>query len=245
MKVFIVEDEPAARRRLFGMLVKTYPEIELVGAAESVVEAVKWIANNPPPDLAFFDVQLADDFSFQIFEIVEVNFPIVFTTAYDKYVLEALEHNSVDYMLKPITEERLSKALSKVKKLESHFIFQNLKTNLSTKEPKRRFLVKKGIDYVSVEVENVAYFFTEHKLSFLRDTSGTTYIIDSNITDLLTQVDTKRFFRVNRKYLVHINAIERFKSDIGKIELYLKPVTKEKVTVSKENAPNFRKWIEG
>ncbi|MEM9390597.1 MAG: response regulator transcription factor [Bacteroidota bacterium] len=245
MKVFIVEDEPTARQRLFGMLVKTNPEIELVGEAESVLEAVKWIANSPPPDLAFFDIQLADDFSFQIFEIVEVNFPVIFTTAYDKYVLEALEHNSVDYMLKPITEERLSKALSKVKKLESHFIFRNLKTNLHTKEPKRRFLVKKGIDYVSVEAENVAYFFTEHKLSFLRDTSGTTYMIDSNITDLLTQVDTKKFFRVNRKYLVHINAIERFKSDNGKIELHLKPITKEKVTVSKENAPNFRNWIEG
>ncbi|MEM9299276.1 MAG: LytTR family DNA-binding domain-containing protein [Bacteroidota bacterium] len=245
MKVFIVEDEPAARQRLFGMLVKTNPKIELVGEAESVVEGIKWITNNPPPDLAFFDVQLADDFSFQIFETVEVNFPVIFTTAYDEYVLQALEHNSVDYILKPITEERLSKALSKVRKLESHFIFRNLKTTLELKEPKKRFLVKKGIDYVSVEARNVAYFFTEHKLSFLRDTSGTTYIIDSNITDLLTQVDKKEFFRVNRKYLVNINAIERFKSDNGKIELHLSPATKEKVTVSKENAPNFRKWIEG
>lgn len=245
MQVFIVEDESAAREKLIHMLTTLNSKIKVIGEVETVAEAVEWIENNSTPDLAFFDVQLADDFSFQIFETVEVNFPVIFTTAYDEYVLKAMEHNSVDYLLKPITEERLSLALDKVRKLESHFVYRNLRELIRPKELKKRFLVKKGIDFISVEVKSIAYFFTEHKLCFLRDKSGTTYIIDSTITDLISQVNPKEFFRANRKYLVNINAITKFKSDSGKILLQLNPETGDDVVISKENAPNFRQWIEG
>ena len=146
MQVLIVEDEFAAREKLIHMLTTLNPKISVTGQAETVVEALEWIKNNSAPDLAFFDVQLADDFSFQIVEVVDVDFPVIFTTAYDEYVLKALEHNSVDYLLKPITKERLSMALDKVKKLESHFVYRNLKELIRPKELKKRFLVKKGID---------------------------------------------------------------------------------------------------
>lgn len=244
MRIFIVEDEINARDRLIDMLMKVNADVQIVGKAESVAQAVRWIKDNPKPDLAFFDIQLTDDYSFQIFEEVNVTFPIIFTTAFDEYVLKSLEHNSIDYLVKPLTEDRLQKALDKTETLKAHYEYHNVSEELQAKRQKKRFLVKKGIDRISVEVSRVAYFFTEHKVAFLRDMEGTTYISDATITELTDQVDPTTFFRANRKYLVNIDAIAKFKSDQGKIILDLNPPPGDDVTVSKENAPNFRKWIE-
>ncbi|TRX58628.1 response regulator transcription factor [Fulvivirga sp. M361] len=244
MKVLLVEDEHAATQRLVHMLRDLDNSLNIAATLESVSAAVQWININPPPDLAFFDVQLADDVSFEIFKAVPVTFPVIFTTAYDQYILEALEHNSIDYLLKPISEERLLKALNKVRKLQSHFIYQNLQNIVAEKPLRKRFLVKKGIDNVSIAVKNICYFFTEHKLVFLRDVDGVTYMIDHSITDLTNELDHRCFFRANRKYLVNIEAIVKFKSENGKIILSLSPATTDSVIVSKENAPNFRRWVE-
>ncbi|ELR72807.1 Two-component system response regulator [Fulvivirga imtechensis AK7] len=249
MRVLIIEDEPTAAQKLTDMLLKTDSEITVLDTIQSVEEAVHWLRTNTTPDLAFVDVQLADDVSFEIFNHVEVQFPIIFTTAYDQYILEALEHNSIDYLLKPLQEDRLQKALEKVRKLESHFVqykFNKLfeESMGKNKSSKKRLLVKRGIDYVSVSIKNIAYFFTEHKLVFLMSKSSEKYIIDKTLTELEEELDPEYFFRANRKYLVHIDAIEKFKSDSGKVLLQLHPPTREEVCVSKENAPNFRYWIE-
>lgn len=250
MKVIIIEDELTAVQKLSTMLFNIDPGIKVAGSLESVKESVQWFNTNPAPNLAFVDVQLSDDTSFEIFKQVNVKCPVIFTTAYDQYILESFEYNSIDYLLKPIQEDRLKKALEKVKKLETHFLQhrfnQIFQGEMSQKESyKKRFLVKKGVDHVSVNTREIAYFLTAHKIVFLIDKEGKKYIIDKTLSDLEKELNPVNFFRANRKYLVSIDAIDKFKSDSGKIALYLNPDPKDKVTVSKENASNFKQWIEG
>ena len=167
MKVLIIEDEPTAAQKLINMLMKLDAQLEVVNVIQSVGESVDWLRENPAPDLAFVDVQLADDMSFEIFKKVEVKFPVIFATAYDEYILEALEHHSIDYLLKPFQEERLAKALDKVKRLESHFLqnrFNKLfEEGFGTNKTKKRFLVKRGVDFVSVSTKTNP-FFMQHNL---------------------------------------------------------------------------------
>jgi DNA-binding LytR/AlgR family response regulator len=214
-----------------------------------VKDSLYWLQNNPAPDLAFVDIQLSDDSSFEIFKQHEVKFPVIFTTAYDDYILEAFEYNSVDYVLKPLQSDRLKKAVEKVKKLESHFVsnkFGELLNIGAERDRKRqRYVVKKGVDFVSVYFKDIAYFFTEYRVVFLKDVAGTKYIIDKTVSELQEELEGAHFFRANRKYLISIDSVAKFRSDNGKIVLMLEPPVKEEVTVSKENAPNFRNWIEG
>ena len=188
MKVLIIEDEATAVDKLSNMLIQLDPSIEIVGKTESVKSSLEWLRNNPGPDLAFVDVQLSDDNSFEIFKQYEVRFPVIFTTAYDDYILQSFEYTSIDYLLKPLQEERLQKALQKVRKLETHFI-QHKFNELFDRKPetspkKQRFVVKKGVDFVSVNIKEVAYFFTEYRIVFLRDRQGDKYIIDKTLADL-------------------------------------------------------------
>jgi DNA-binding LytR/AlgR family response regulator len=167
---------------------------------------------------------------------------VIFTTAYDKFLLESFEFNSIDYLLKPITESKLKRALNKVKNLEQHFT-QNKLESLTTNATKR-ILVKKGGETISLQLGEIAYIFTDHKITFIKDTNGKQFILDKTLSELELDLDTKKFFRVNRKYIAHIQSIEKFKSDNGKIKVYMKPEVKEEVHVSKENAPLFRNWME-
>jgi DNA-binding LytR/AlgR family response regulator len=245
MKVIIIEDELLAQAKLEAMLMSLDRSIEVSAKVNSVEEALRWLSSNPSPDIAFVDIQLSDDHSFEIFRQHPVNFPVIFTTAYDKYLLESFEFNSVDYLLKPITEEKLKRSLNKVKKLEQHFLQGNiLKMIEHTSSPvKRRIVAKKGNEFIALELDEVAYFYTEHKLVFVRDFSGRQLIVDKNLADLESTLDKNRFFRLNRKFIAQLKAIERFKPDKGKVRIYLRPEMKEEVHVSKETAPEFRKWI--
>lgn len=248
MNVLIIEDELPARAKLVTMLTALNPSIQIVATLGSVKDTVRWLAENPEPDLAFVDIQLSDDHSFEIFRRHPIKCPLIFTTAYDKYLMASFEFNSIDYLLKPITEEKLKRALEKVKKLELHFIQNSLQKLLdaSTHEPSRparRLLAKKGSEYLSFPWEEIAYIFTEHKINFLKDWAGKQYILDKNLTELENELDPKIFFRLNRKYIVNIRAIEKFKSDNGKIRIFLKPEVKEEIHVSKETAGMFRKWM--
>lgn len=249
MNILIIEDEATAVDKLTTMLRAIDPGIRILATLESVKDSLAWLRTNPGPDLAFVDIQLSDDSSFEIFKQFDIQFPIVFTTAYDDYILESFEYNSIDYLLKPIQEDRLRKALDKVRKLETHFVqhkFNELFNKGVEKENrKQRYVVKKGVDFVSVNVRDIAYCFTEYRIIFLKDREGNKYIIDKTISDLQEELDGRQFFRANRKYLVNIESIGKFRSDNGKILLDLIPAVKEEVAVSKENAPNFRNWIGG
>ena len=245
MKVIIIEDELLAQAKLEAMLNSLDKSIEVLAKINSVQEAIKWISTHPSPDLAFVDIQLSDDHSFEIFRKLPVNFPVIFTTAYDKYLLESFEFNSVDYLLKPITEEKLKRSLEKLKKLEHHFLQGNILKLMehAVSPANTRIVAKKGNEFIALDLDDVAYFYTEHKLVFVRDFSGRQLIVDKNLGDLESTLDKTKFFRLNRKFIAQLKSIEKFKPDKGKIRIFLKPEMKEEIHVSKETAPEFRVWI--
>ena len=244
MKVIIIEDELLAQAKLETMLKGIEPTIEVIARISSVKESKEYLQQHAAPDVAFVDIQLSDDHSFEIFRDNPPDFPVIFTTAYDKYLLESFEHNAIDYLLKPISEEKLKRSLAKLKKLESHFVQGKIKMLLDEKpRVQERIVAKKGTEFVALAWNEVAYFFTEHKVVFLKDVHGRQYILDKTLADLERELDGKLFFRLNRKILTNVEAIEKFKSDSGKIRVFLRPPLNEEVYVSKETAPDFRRWI--
>ena len=246
MNAIIIEDELPARAKLEAMLKVIDPNIVVVAKLGSVKETLQWLKIHDEPDLAFVDIQLSDDHSFEIFRQHPVKCPVIFTTAYDKYIMESFEFNSVDYLLKPITEDKLIRSLEKVKKLKEHFLQGNLLkilNHIQSPSSKDRILAKKGTEFIALNLNDIAYFFTQHKIVFARDFTGRQLIVDKTISELEEIVDKTKFFRLNRKYLSCLNAIEKFKPDNGKIKIHLNPDCKEEVFVSKENAPAFRNWI--
>ena len=246
MKAIIIEDEQPAVDKLINALNRYDPAIQIVAELKSISEATKWFAHNPMPDLVFMDIELTDGLSFKIFDTVSITCPIIFTTAYDDYWQEAFEHNSIDYLLKPIKQQKLEAALSKYESLKKHFS-QNLQHLLSQKTGnglKKRFLVKRGIDYISIKTEDIAYFYAAHKVVCLVDSKGNKYILDQSLADLEKQVDPSTFYRVNRKYLVHINAIRKIKSfPKSKIQLEIEPSVTEEIVISQENVSAFKEWM--
>ncbi len=244
MIVIIIEDELPARAKLVSMLQEIDPAIRVVAQLGSVKDSLEWLHKNREPDLAFVDIQLSDDHSFDIFRKHPVKFPVIFTTAYDKYMLESFEFNSIDYLLKPITEEKLKRSLEKMKTLQQHFFQENIIKLIQQQTPtKGRLVARKGTEFIALNAEEIAYFFTDHKIVFVRDFQGRQMIVDKNLGELETELDKNIFFRLNRKFIAHQKAIDRFKPESGKIQIYLKPEMKEEVFVSKETAPEFRKWI--
>lgn len=243
MNVIIIEDELPARAKLISMLQSIDSTIRVVAELGSVKESLDWLLINAEPNLAFVDIQLSDDHSFEIFRKHPVWFPVIFTTAYDKYMLESFEFNSIDYLLKPITEAKLKRSLDKVQKLEQHFVHDNILKLIQQPNPaKGRIVARKGTEFVALTLNEIAYFFTDHKITFVRDNTGRQMIVDKNLSELERELPTD-FFRLNRKFIANQKAIDRFKPDNGKIQIFLKPEIKEIVHVSKETAPDFKKWI--
>lgn len=243
MKVLIIEDELPARAKLEEMLQKLEPKATVVARLGSVKDSLQWLRSNNHPDVAFVDIQLSDNHSFEIFRNTNIQFPVIFTTAYDKYLLESFEFNSIDYLLKPITEEKLKRSLNKIKNLESHFLHENILKLINAERPKSRVIGKKGTEFIALELDDAAYFFTEHKVVFVRDFSGRQLILDKTLSEIEEQLDKEKFFRLNRKFIAQLKAIERFKPDNGKIRIFLKPEMRAEIHVSKETAPAFRDWI--
>src|SRR5687767_7366185 len=200
MRVLIIEDELPARAKLEDMLRKLQPDATVLARLGSVKDTIKWLTSNQHPDLAFVDIQLSDDHSFEIFRQIPVKFPVIFTTAFDKYLLESFEFNSIDYLLKPITEEKLKRSLNKLKKLEQHFVQGNILKLIHqdhTIKKTERIVARKGTEFIALNLDEIAYFFTEHRIVFVKDFQGRQFIVDRNLADLETGLDAKQFFRIN------------------------------------------------
>lgn len=247
MKVVIIEDEIPAVDKLRNALYKYDETVIVTDVLRSVQESVHWINEHPMPDLFFMDIELTDGLSFKIFDQVSITCPIIFTTAYDDYWQEAFEHNSIDYLLKPIRQEKLEAAMGKYEVLKKHFA-QNLQHLLSQNASgtgiRKRFLVKRGIDYVSIKAEEIAYFYATHKVVCLVDIRANRFILDQSLADLEKQLDPSLFYRANRKYLVHINAIKKIKAyPKSKMQLELEPPASEEVLISQENVAAFKEWM--
>ncbi len=246
MKVVIVEDERLASKRLESLLKKAEPGIEVIQILESVEDAVNWFSQNTKPDLIFMDIQLDDGISFEIFDAVKIEAPVIFTTAYNEYAIRAFKVNSVDYLLKPIEEEALATAIQKFKKLFAEtwdFETKIAKAigEIST-QFKSRFFIKVGIRFKSIQIENICSFFVEERNTFLRTNEGKNYDLDYSLDQLQKMVDPNLFFRINRNYLVNINCIDeivsystnRLKLKIGKIEQI----------VSRDKVSDFKQWMD-
>lgn len=249
MNVLIIEDEKPALDRLIEMLKQSEAPVSISGTCGSIKESVTWLRQNDPPDLILMDIELSDGRSLEIFNLCSIACPVIFTTAYDEYLLEAFGCNGIEYLLKPIRADKLKRALKKYETLRSHFtgrIDALLKTVASGKTGyKERLLVKSGADYVPIQTKETAYFYTEFKITFLVNCAGQKFMIDKPLGDLEAELDPHYFFRVNRKYLAHIQSIGRFKSsDKGKIRVDLRPSVKEEVHVSQEKASEFKQWME-
>jgi DNA-binding LytR/AlgR family response regulator len=247
MTAIIIEDEKPAVEKLKKGLTKANPDIQVLACLTSIEQATSWFQSNPQPDVIFMDIELSDGLSFQILEQSAIQSPIIFTTAYDEYWQEAFEHNSIDYLLKPIKQEKLESALSKYHRLKEHFA-GNLQNLLNWQNGnstyKKKFLVKRGADYISIKVEDIAYFYASHKVICLVNKQANKFILDESLAELEEQLDPSMFYRVNRKYLVNLNAIQRIRSyPKSKLQLDLLPVVEEEVLIAQENVASFKDWM--
>jgi two-component system LytT family response regulator len=248
MKIFLIEDEVPALENLKMCLSGIDNNIDIAGTASSVLQSLNWLRNNELPDLILMDIQLSDGLSFHILKNNQVNCPVIFTTAYDKYLIDAFEYNCIDYLLKPIDSLKLAGALHKYKNLRHHFInnYSSIIDYLqSSRKNKSRIIVKKGIEFLSLKLEDVVYFFTEHKLVFAVDKDNRKFLCETgSLTDVEEIVDEKTFFRANRKFVVNANYITKFRSiDKSKISVELVLPLNEEIIVSQENAAAFKKWM--
>jgi DNA-binding LytR/AlgR family response regulator len=211
-----------------------------------VQDSINWLSSNPQPDLIFMDIQLKDGNSFNIFEQVKVQSPIIFVTAFDTYLVKAFEQNSIEFLLKPIDEVSVLHSINKYKSLQQHFIQRQdgFISRLGDKAKRSRIIAKKGIEYQSILLDEVAYFFTEHKVTFLVTKQEKKFMLDQNLKELEDELDERRFYRANRKYLVNVDCIKSYKSlDKVKLNLELTVPVAEEIVISQENAPSFKKWI--
>ena len=249
-KIIIIEDEQPAAKRLKKLVTALSSEIEILEVIDSVEDAVEWFNSNPHPDLAFFDIQLADGLSFSIFEKVEVKCPVIFTTAYDQYAIKAFKVNSIDYLLKPIDPVELDKAWEKYMNLQSDVtndlssIVAAFKEANQKKNYKERFLIKKGEQFKYLTINDVAYFISDDGLSFLIDKNGKRFIVDDKLDALENTLNPRHFFRINRKLIISDTSVSKINAYFNsRLKLELSPSTKEDVIVARERVSSFKKWL--
>lgn len=254
MRLLIVEDEPLARERLEQLIHQQRPDATIVGALESVEEAVEWLSEHPAPTLAFFDIQLADGLSFSIFEQVSIRFPVVFTTAFDQYALQSFEVNSIDYLLKPIDAADLQRAFRKYEELTQTreataidlAVLQQLMKGAQTNY-RDRYMVQSGPYLVPLRTAAFLYIFSENRLSWVRTEDGRKYALDRTMDQLAAELDPRVFFRISRQYIVAQKAVVRlvpYSNSRLRVELPHVP-NDTQIIVSRERVRAFRNWLGG
>ncbi|MCF2873919.1 MULTISPECIES: LytR/AlgR family response regulator transcription factor [unclassified Tenacibaculum] len=251
MKVLIIEDEKPAARRLNRMLAELGIEVETM--LHSVEESINWFQKNEHPDLIFLDIQLSDGLSFEIFEEVEVKSAIIFTTAYDEYALKAFKLNSIDYLLKPIDEDELKVAVDKFKENQPKQSdvqvniddIRKLLINPVDRKFKKRFTIKVGQHIKIIHVDEIECFYSENKSTYIHTNSNRNYLIDHSLEHWQEQLDPEQFFRVNRTYIIHINAIKDIISYTNsRLKLVLHSFNEAEIIVSRERVKDFKNWID-
>jgi len=248
MRIIILEDETRAANHLQRLLAKVAPEMIIVAKLESVRDGVKYLQNNPEPELIFSDIQLADGLSFEIYKQVAVRCPIIFTTAYDHYAIEAFQTNGIDYLLKPIEEERLQQAIEKAKHFSPGLVLEKLlsiTSPISEKAYKSRFMVKVGDKIRSIPVEEILVFYSQEKASFIRTSDAHTYCIDYALDQLEPMLDPEKYFRINRKYIVSIAACTNILAwTNSRLRLKIDGIDDSEIIVARERVVEFKSWLD-
>lgn len=254
MKVIIVEDELHNSRMLNGMVKELRPDWNIIDTFESIKSTVEWLNKNPAPDLIFLDIQLTDGVSFSIFDQVQVNSMVIFTTAYDEYAIQAFDLNSIDYLLKPIKNEKLEKAIIKFEGLykEEKPTKQNVDISLlmdaiKSKEIRyrERFLVSTATSYFKIDTKDIAYFYVENRVTFAVTFKNKEHIINSTLDKLEEELNPEKFFRANRAFLINSESIRKFENFFGgKLAVILDPPFKDSVTISRLKATEFKRWMD-
>ncbi len=248
MQVIIVEDEKHARDNLEKLLRELDPSIGIQAKLDSVRSTVAWLQANKT-DLIFLDIHLADDLSFKIFEQIEVTAPVIFTTAYDQYALRAFKVNSLDYLLKPIDKEELAFSLEKYRATRPPKPAIDVAQLLQTlQQPKRsyqqRFLVHRREKILSVKTEDIAYFEGEDRYVWLVKRDGNRFIVEYKLSDLEDLLDPTHFFRLNRSFIAHFEAIDKITVlSKSRVKVDLKPAAQREVVVSTEQTRDFKAWL--
>jgi two-component system response regulator LytT len=255
MKTIIIEDEKPSARRLSRMLEKL--DVEVLVTLHSVEESRNWFSSNKHPDLIFLDIQLNDGLSFEIFESQNIESAIIFTTAYDEYALQAFKLNSIDYLLKPIDEEELIKAVSKYKNLSMRFdetrntsiqvSFDDIKKlliNPIDREFKKRFTVKVGQHLKMIPIDEIECFYSENKGTYLHTVDCRNYLLDHSLEMLENELSPVDFFRVNRKFFVNIKAIKDIIAySNSRLKVKLNSFNEDEIIVARERVKDFKDWL--
>ncbi len=251
MNVIIIEDEKPAARRLSRLLSELNVEVSTM--LHSVEESIEWFQNNEHPDLIFLDIQLSDGLSFEIFDVVEVQSSIIFTTAYDEYALQAFKLNSIDYILKPIDDEELENAVKKYKTLKPSspkltLDFDDIKKlliNPLERDYKKRFTTRVGQHLKIINTDEVECFYSENKGTYAATSDGRNYLLDTTLENLETELEPKIFFRVSRKFYVNINHIQDIISYTNsRLKIKLNRYIEQEIIVSRERVRDFKLWLE-
>ncbi|MFM8913310.1 MAG: LytR/AlgR family response regulator transcription factor [Flammeovirgaceae bacterium] len=251
MDILIIEDEPHAVDRLQKLIKHIQPQSQVVGSLDSVKRAVDWFQKNAPPDLVLMDIQLADGLSFEIFEHAEVKAPIIFTTAYNEYALKAFKVNSIDYILKPVDEADLRAALNKLQHLTAPAppskVLESIQyaMQMLTKKYKERFVVKVGEHLKTVETIDVMFFYSLEKTTFAQTKDGRKHILDFTLEQLENLLDPDQYFRINRKYLIGISAIQDvINYSNSRLKLVLKTSDDKDIIVARDRVQAFKNWLD-
>jgi DNA-binding LytR/AlgR family response regulator len=253
MKALIIEDEPHARTELKRLLGKVAPDVEVVAETDSVAETVLFLQSGKEFDLVFADIQLSDGLSFDIFSKVEVTQPVIFTTAYNEFAIKAFELNSIDYLLKPIEEKQLQRALDKLRKMKGSMeatsltlTAEKLKELLSSKrEYKSRFVIKTGDQFRYITTSDIAYFMADEGMVYAVDKQGTRLLVDYKMEELELLLNPSEFFRINRGCTIHIQSVQKVhKYFNSRLSIDLQPKTAEPVLVSRLKVDDFLTWMD-
>lgn len=252
MKILIIEDEAPAAERLKKLILEIEPGAIIPESPVSIKSAVKWLKENPSPDLLFMDIHLADGHSFEVFNEVQVTAPVIFVTAYDQYALDAFKVNSIDYLLKPVKKDDLNRAMEKFKLLTAlstnqvQALLKQINPTSTSKELQKRIIIRYGDTIKMVEINDVAYFYTEDKINFLCTKDNLRYPIDQNLDELEAITDETIFFRINRQFIVNIGAIDKMLAwSKSRVKIVLKPACEHEIIVSTERSPHFKEWLTG
>lgn len=245
MNVLIIEDETAAAQNLQAILREIDPSIQVLEVLESIEESADWLRNNPQPDLLFMDIHLADGESFRILDRVDVTAPVIFTTAYDQYALEAFRLCSIDYLLKPIAVDDVKRALEKLQRLTGNErTSYTPRIKQAVKEYEETFLIHQRDKIIPLHRDQIAFCYTANERVMAYDFQGESYPIDRTLETLQAQLPASDFFRANRQFIIARRAVQEITVWFGsRLSLALTVETPERIIISKARVPEFKAWL--